>query len=243
MPEMHSLLSPDALAQIGGAVTPLAFGLVAMAGLLMGLAPSTLPLVPVVAGFVVGKERSETGRALALSVAFVLGIATVDAAIGGLFGLMGDVVIQWFVKSVPLWSAFIAVVLALMGLVLLRKVRLRLPVFKRELREPETVTGAYALGIPFGLSTCPACIPMVLPVLAAAAATGEVWYGAALLFVFGLARGIPLIVTGVSADALKRFRGFSRKIPVLERVVGWLLIAAAVFFLAEAARLSGLLPI
>ena len=77
--------------------------------------------------------------------------------------------------------------------------------------------------------------------LAAAAATGEVWYGAALLFVFGLARGLPLIVTGVSADALKRFRGFSRWVPILERVVGWLLLAAAVFFLAEALRLSGVL--
>lgn len=240
---IQSLLSHDSLAEIGGGVTPFAFALMALAGLVMGLAPSTLPLIPVVAGFVTGEKRERTARAFALSVAFVLGIATVDALLGGLFGLLGHAVIEMMTKAVPFWNVFIAVLLGGLGLVLLRKLRLRLPVLKRELREPDGIVGAYVLGIPFGLSTCPACTPMVLPALAAAAATGQTWYGAALLFVFGLARGLPLIVAAISADALKRFRGFSRQIPRLERAVGWLMIAAAVFFLAEAVRLSGILSV
>lgn len=231
---LHMLMSPHALQ---GAALPALFGLIALAGLVMGLAPSTLVLVPVVAGMVVGEERKTRGRALALSVAFVLGIATVDAALGALFGLLGDVVIEAAARAVPLWSLLIAAILAVMGLALLRKIRVRLPVVKRGLREAETVGGAYALGIPFGLSTCPACTPMVLPALGAAAVSGSAWLGAALLFVFGLARGIPLVIAGVSTDALQHARWFARRIPAIERAVGWLLLAVAVFFLVQAIRL------
>lgn len=81
--------------------------------------------------------------------------------------------------------------------------------------------GAFALGLPFGFSTCPACTPMTLPILAAAAATGSLWLGAALMFAFGLARGAPLLVAAVATDLV--------------------LLAAAYFFYLSAFQ-AGLAP-
>lgn len=235
------------------ASVPALFALLAAAGLVMGLAPSTIVMVPVVAGVVARGERSSgtprdgsapgtTGRALALSVAFVLGIATVDALLGALFGLVGGSVIRAAARTVPLWNLVIATMLAIMGLALARVIRVRVPVLSaRELEAaPASVAGAYALGVPFGLSTCPACTPMVLPALGAAAVAGSVWLGAALLFVFGLARGLPLVLAGVSTDAVRRIERVARRIPRLERALGWALVALAAYFLIQAVRLSGL---
>src|SRR5918996_3287351 len=100
------MMGADILSQLQeiSAASPAAFALVVLAGLLMGVAPSSLPLASVVAGFVAGQAgaadaaaaRDVVGRTRGglLSAGFVLGMATVDAAIGGLFGFLGYAVIR-----------------------------------------------------------------------------------------------------------------------------------------------------
>ena len=121
-----------------------------------------------------------------LSTGFVLGMATVDAAVGALFGFLGYAVIRFLTSYLVLTNLFLAALLVVFALVLFRRIRIRLPVLTPALRRADSFPAAYALGIPFGLSACPACTPMILPILGAAAATGEPWLGAVLLFVFGL---------------------------------------------------------
>jgi cytochrome c-type biogenesis protein len=180
-------------------VSLLAFGVVFLAGFAMGLAPSSYALYPVIAGYVAGEEEGSARRGLLLSLAFVLGTATVDAALGALFGLIGGVVIEAVARYVVVWNGVVAALLLLFGLALLRVLRIRWPVLRMTWRRAHSLPGAYALGIPFGLTACPACTPMVLPMLGAAAATGTWWFGALLMFVFGLARGLPLLVVGTSS--------------------------------------------
>ena len=167
------------------AMSPLAFAMVALAGLAMGVAPSSLPLFSIVVGYVAGHTSDDElrgrTRGLYLSSGFVLGMATVDAAIGALFGFLGYVVIQALASYLVLMNLILAALLVLLGLALLRKIRVAFPVLRPALRRADSSPAAYALGIPFGLSACPACTPMILPILGAAAATGEPWLGAVLL--------------------------------------------------------------
>lgn len=74
-------------------------------------------------------------------------------------------------------------------------------------------------------SACPACTPMVLPMLGSAA-TGTWWLGAALMFVFGLARGLPLLLLGAGTGLLDRIRGTGRWVRRLETAAGALLLLA-----------------
>lgn len=242
------MLDFSALLEQISAVSPLAFALVALAGLIMGVAPSSLPLFSVVIGYVTGeassdledgRERAGGPRGLLLSSGFVLGMATVDGAIGALFGFLGDVLIRLLTKYLVLTNLILAALLVFLGLALLRKVRLALPVLRPALRRANSFPAAYALGIPFGLSACPACTPMILPILAAAAATGEAWLGAALLFVFGLARGIPLVVAGTAAGVVGQVRRAAAWVPVIERSAGVLLLLAALYFVYQAAAYAG----
>ena len=213
-----------------------AFGIVFLAGLAMGFAPSSYALYPVIAGYVAGDEERSTGRGIMLSLAFVFGTATVDAALGALFGLIGGVVIEAVARYVVVWNVVVAVLLIGFGLALLRVFKVKWPVLKMTWKRAHSVPGAYALGIPFGLTACPACTPMILPMLAAAAATGTWWFGALLMFVFGLARGLPLLLVGASAGLFARLKGASRWAPRLQTAAGWLLLLAGGFFVVEAIR-------
>lgn len=229
---MQQLLDSGSLETLGS-VSVAAFAVVFVAGLAMGLAPSSYALYPVIAGFVAGDEEKSGRRALVLSSAFVLGTATVDAAVGALFGWVGGMVIEMVARYVVVWNLLAAGILALLGLALLRVVAVRWPVARMTWRRTHSIPGAYALGIPFGLTTCPACTPLVLPMLGAAAATGTWWFGAALMFVFGLARGVPLLLVGTGTGLLDRFRGDGRWIRIVERAAGALLLMAAVYFLGN----------
>ena len=220
----------------------LAFGVVFVAGFAMGLAPSSYPLYPVIAGYVAGEEKEHSGsRGLVLSLAFVLGTATVDAALGALFGLVGGVVIEAVARYVVLWNVVVAALLLAFGLALLRVFSVGWPVLRMTWRKAHSVPGAYALGIPFGLTACPACTPMVLPMLGAAAATGTWWFGALLMFVFGLARGLPLLVVGASAGWFVRIKALTTWVPRLQTAAGWLLLLGGAYFLFAAIRSAWIL--
>jgi cytochrome c-type biogenesis protein len=83
--------------------SPVAFGLVALAGLVMGVAPSSLPLISAVIGTVAARSEAQAEVArwetLSFPAGFVLGIATVDAMVGALFGFVGFLVIQVLAES------------------------------------------------------------------------------------------------------------------------------------------------
>lgn len=232
---MDAVLGPSSLEALRS-VSLGAFAVVFAAGVAMGLVPSSYALYPVIAGFVAGDEDHSARRGLVLSGAFVAGTATVDAAVGALFGVLGGIVIEALARYVVLWNLIVAAVLAVLGLALLRVLVVRWPVLRMNWRRAHTVPGAYALGIPFGLTACPACTPMVLPILGAAAATGSWWFGAALMFAFGLARGLPLLLVGSGTGVLGRLRVASGWVPKLERAGGVVLLLAAVFFLGNALR-------
>lgn len=214
---------------------------VALAGLLVGVAPSSLPLYSVVAGTVGGQAGRRT-KGLLLSAGFALGMATVDAAVGLLVGLLGFAVLAGIVRYLALTDLLLAALLTVLGLALLRKIHITIPVLRPAARRVDTVVAAYALGVPFGLSACPACTPMMLPILGAAAATGSPWLGGLLLFVFGLSRGVPLVLVGAAADGAKRVPHFTMWVPTVERVGGTLLLIAALYFLYQSAAAGGLVP-
>ncbi len=226
------------------AASTAAFLLVAAAGLVMGVAPSSLPMYSVVVGSVAARSGRPTGprRALLFALGFALGIATADALIGALFGLFGQAVIAVLGRNLGLMNLLIGLLLAAVGLAMLRVIRVPWLRLNAQPRELKSFGGAFALGLPFGFSTCPACTPMTLPILAAAAATGSLWLGAALMFVFGLARGAPLLVAAVATDLVKLVPRFAPALPRIERTGGVLVLLAAAYFFYLSAFQAGLAP-
>jgi cytochrome c-type biogenesis protein len=82
---------------------------------------------------------------------------------------------------------------------------------------------------------------MILPMLGAAAATGTWWFGALLMFVFGLARGLPLLLVGTGAGWFARLKAATTWVPRLQSAAGWLLLVGGAYFLFEALRAAWIL--
>lgn len=224
-------------------LTPFAIALVALAGLIVGIAPSSFPLLSVAAGLAAGQGAANPGQqriqGLWLSAGFALGIATVDAVLGALFGLMGLAVLRVLVSYLGVAYALIAAVLTVIGLALLRIIHIVIPALTPSASSDRSFFGSYLLGLPFGLSTCPACTPLLLPVVGAAAFTADPLMGAALMFTFGLARGVPIVVAGTVAGTLAHWRRTRGFVLWAERIGGAVMLAAAAYFFYQAAIYAG----
>ncbi len=212
--------------------SPWALLLAAAAGLLLALTPTVLATVPVVMGYVAGEPGLRRWKAFTRSLAFVVGTATTFGAYGLVFGWAGSKFAAFFGANGYLIAG---VIMVLLGLAMLGAFRFRVPSVTAPERRVESLGGAFLLGLPFGLvgSACPCSIPVVLTMLLYAGVTGSAWYGALLLFVFALVRGLPLILAGTFTGLLKDFKAVARWQPRLEKASGLLLIVLGVAFVAQ----------
>jgi cytochrome c-type biogenesis protein len=225
------------------ALTPYAVALVALAGLIVGIAPSSFPLISVAAGLAASRgaaaSRSSHIEGLWLATGFALGIATIDMILGALFGLAGFAVLRVLASYLAVTYFLLAAVLIVIGLALLRLVHIVVPTFAPSPKSARGFVGSYLLGLPFGLSTCPACTPLLFPVVVAAAGTASPLMGAVLMATFGLARGVPIVVAATVAGRVAHFRQTRTFTLWAERIGAALVFAAALYFLYQAALYAG----
>jgi cytochrome c-type biogenesis protein len=227
------------------ALTPAGIALMALVGLLVGVAPGSYPLLATAAGLAAARPDGagpRRWRGLYLAAGFVLGIALVDALFGALFGAFGFLVLRILSPLMVYVYFALALLLVFLGLALLRVIRVNARLLYAT---PKAVSGfwaAFLLGIPFGLTTCPACTPLILPVLMGAATSGDIAMGAMLLFIFGLARGVPILVVGSAAGVLVRMHRIMFLVPRIERAGGILLLIAAAAFAYQGGVYARLLP-
>lgn len=207
---------------------------VLVSGVFVGLTPGAYVAGPAVLGYInVGIE----GRRAALArraAAYVVGAALPMAAFGLLLGIFGDVVLAFFGEQVVAWYLLVALVAGVSGLLLSGVTVAQLPSYLPMPRPVASSRDAFLLGIPLGLAACPACTPLLFPIAAVAATSGGPLYGAGLLLLFGLARGVPILVGAASLAALRRLRGLIPLGLSAQRIAGWLLLATAALYLVQA---------
>jgi cytochrome c-type biogenesis protein len=232
-------------------VSLVAFALAGVIGLVVAFAPSSLAMAPAIMGYVSTSGTSSTRRAGGLSLLFLAGMLLTNMVLGVLFALGGKAVMQAIGSRVWIWYGVVAVLLLAMALILLGVWRPRLPSYRPNIPglRGKTATeragrsvlagrgragGAFALGVPFGLMACPACTPLLMPLALGAAATADPLYGAALLGVFGLGRGVPVVLLGTCTSALSAGGSLARGAAVVQRMLGVVLLVAVGYFVWSA---------
>src|SRR4051794_34984243 len=180
---------------------PLLFG----AGLATSLTPCVYPMIPITAGVLsgLGTGRPARARVVALTLAYVTGLALVYSLLGLLAGLTGT--LFGTVSSSP-WAYFaMANLLLVFGLAMLDVSPVAAP---RALVEwaaglgGESVGGVFAMGAASGLVAAPCGAPAFATVLTFVAATGSAALGLLYLLVFSLGLTALLAVVGLSSGAL-----------------------------------------
>lgn len=222
----------------------------AFAGLLSFFTPCILPMVPFYLCYMAGISMSElTGegkissgaqkRLVVSSIAFALGVTTIFI----LLGLGATALGSTFARHKETLSYFGAAILLVFGLHFLGV--MKIPFLYREARlesraEPSSIIGAYLMGLAFGFGWTPCVGPALASILMIASGMGDLWRGALLLAVYGLAMTTPFVIAALFARPFLAWAGRNRKyLPWVERVMGVMLILFAVLIVTNSVNAIG----
>lgn len=217
----------DVASEIGGALASgsmAALPLSLMGGVIAGLNPCCLALYPAAAASCCAARDCGSRRTSANALAFLLGIAVAMALLG--------IAVSFAGRITGLGSAgryLVAIVPLVMGLNLLGWIHLPLD---RLSRLPVRAGGsAFGMGFLLSLVIGPCGTPLLASVLSYAAYQGQMFYGAILLFLYGLGVGTPLLLAGTAANGLaRRLDGAGWKVWI-DRATGIILLALGFYLL------------
>jgi cytochrome c-type biogenesis protein len=218
-------LNLDLLAE----ASPLAYLVVFAAGMVTSVGPCNVAMIPLVIAFVTGQSETGRGRSLLLSSAFALGMALTLTALGVVAGLAGGLL-----GAGRVWYYVVAVVLILMGLQWMQVIALPLPdlaMAGRERIRRRGPLGALLFGLASGLVASGCATPALAAILTVVMARGAVAYGATLLLVYGLGRGVPVVALGTFAGLVKMVPRVVAWSARLERASGALMVGVGLYVL------------
>jgi len=219
----------------GSSVGIAAAGIALLGGMVAGFGPCVLPMLPAVFGYVTGRvaETADEGapraalwRGLGLSAVFVLGMSLVFASIGAAAGLLGRAIMAGAWTYYVVAAICVAIALQMLGVV-------NLPVdrFNRLLPNDRPGRGRFfgtlLFGMMFGLVASPCSTPILAAIATMAAASRSALSGGMLLFMYGLGKGVPLVLLGIASGSLAFMRSVSRVTPALNKIGGVALLGAA----------------
>jgi thiol:disulfide interchange protein DsbD len=202
------------------------FGIFLVAGLGLALTPCVWPMVPILSGIIVGAGSGtpvSRGRALALSGAYVFGMAATYAIAGAAFALAGQQAQAFFQK--PWMIVLFAGLFVWLALGMFGVFTLQAPAWLQERvnrltgqQKQGTLLGTAVVGSLSSLIVTACVAPPLVGSLAVISQTGDVVRGGLALFALGIGMGAPLLLVGASAgqflpkagawmDTVKQFFG------------------------------------
>jgi thiol:disulfide interchange protein DsbD len=221
----------------GNLATMLAFFFVV--GLGLAFTPCVLPMVPIVSGIIVGASRDTPvtrGRAFALSLAYVLGMAFTYTLAGMAFAAAGRQAQAYFQKPwmIATFAAlFVVLALSMFGLFTLQvpaALQSRIAGLSDRQRQG-TLPGTAIIGALSALIVTACVAPALVASLAVIGEGGHVVRGGLALFAMSIGMGVPLLVIGASAGELLPRAG--AWMDIVKSTFGVLLLAIAVWMLSR----------
>jgi thiol:disulfide interchange protein DsbD len=232
----------DLAARLSGSPVT-AVPLVFLAGVLTSLTPCIYPMIPITAAIVGGQSVGEAApprwRTLALTLAYVLGLATVYSILGLIAGLTGT---MFGTISTNPWLYFaMANLLILAALAMLDVIPVRLPasVVQRAATAGTggRAAGAFVMGSMSGLVAAPCGAPVMLAVLSWVTTTGSATLGFVYLFVFSVGMCALLVAVGLTSGFVSRLPRAGAWMVWVKRLFAFVMLGVAEYYLIEMGKL------
>jgi thioredoxin:protein disulfide reductase len=208
-----------------------------LAGLLLTFTPCVLPMIPILSGIIVGegREAHDKGRALALSLAYVAGMAVAYTALGVAAGLAGSM-FGGALQNPWVLTAF-AAIFVLLAFSMFGFYDLALPSFlhTKLTHASNRLTGGHVGAVVLmGALSAAIVSPCVAAPLAGAlvyiSQSRDVFLGGTALFSMAIGMGVPLVVVGVTEGALLPRSGHWMK--SVKKFFGFLMLGVAIWVVA-----------
>ncbi|WP_306519162.1 protein-disulfide reductase DsbD [Rheinheimera sp.] len=214
-------------------------GLFFLLGLGLAFTPCVFPMYPILTSIIAGQgQQLSTGRAFRLSMAYVQGMAITYSLLGLVVASAGVQFQAYFQHPAVLIG--ISILFVLLALAMFGVLTLQLPGSWQEKvgglsnkQQGGSLKGALTMGALSGLVASPCTTAPLTGVLLYIAQSGDMAYGALVLYVLSMGMGLPLLLIGSSGgkwlpkpgawmDVIKAGFGFlllSVPLVLLERIV------------------------
>lgn len=205
-------------------------------GLLLAFTPCVFPMIPILSGILVPHGAHLThARGFALSLVYVLGMATAYALAGvaaGLLGTMLSAALQnpWVLSGFA--AVFVLLALSMFGfyeLQLPSALQSRLTVTSNKLHGGHFAS-VFTMGILSALIVGPCVAAPLAGALLYISQSGDVVLGGAALFAMALGMGMPLLAVGASAGSLLPKAG--PWMETVKRFFGAVMLGVAIFLVS-----------
>ena len=208
-----------------------------LAGLVLAFTPCVLPMVPILSGIIAGQGKNvTTGRAFALSLTYVLGMAFTYTIAGALCAAAGKQVQTVFQQPwiLALFAAlFVALALSMFGLFTIQMpaaIQTRVANVSNQ-QAAGTFGGVALMGVLSALIVTTCVGPALVGALIVIGQTGQIARGAAALFAMSIGMGTPLLIVGASAGKLLPKAG--AWMDTVKKLFGVMMLAVAAWMLAR----------
>ena len=213
----------------------LAYPLVFLGGLVTSFTPCIYPLIPITVGFLGASSSDSAKRGFLLSLAYVLGLSLVYAALGAVASLTG-----FFLGRITasawtyfiLGNIFIILSLSALGLYTIPFISFK----GTKVSKPRGYLGSFLVGAASGLAVGPCLAPALGVVLAYVATKQNILFGVTLLFTFALGMSMLLLALGTFSSLIKKFPKAGKFNLVIEKIFGIILFGTGEFFLIMAGK-------
>jgi cytochrome c-type biogenesis protein len=206
------------------------FLLVFLGGVITSLGPCNVATIPLIVGYVGGSHDLSRRRAFVLSLSFAVGLAITFMMLGVVAALVGGLI----GGTSRVWFYLVAAVCVIIGLQMLGVIHVPIPTWFGGVRERiglKGAPGALALGLVSGLVASQCATPVLAAILTYVMAEGALLYGAVLLLVYALGRGVPVVLAGTFTGAVKRLQAMGRWSTLIERVSGVIMLGVGLYFI------------
>lgn len=177
-------------------------GLFFLLGLGLAFTPCVFPMYPILTSIIVGQgQQLSTGRAFTLSMSYVQGMAITYSLLGLVVASAGVQFQAYFQHPAVLIG--ISLLFVLLALAMFGVINLQLPSSWAEKvgnisnkQQGGSAKSALVMGALSGLVASPCTTAPLTGVLLYIAQTGDMAYGALVLYVLSMGMGLPLLVLG-----------------------------------------------
>ena len=197
------------------------------------LSPCHLSSVPLIVGYIDGQGRVQPRRAFILSLLFSLGILLTIVSVGFVTGLLG----RMLGDIGRFGNAAVAVIFVVVGLYLLEIIPLPFlgksgqPVVRKR-----GLSGAFLMGLLFGLAVGPCTFAYMAPMLGVVfrTASANLLFSVSLVLFYAAGHCSVIILAGTFTGVLQKYLNWnerSKGAVILKKICGVLVILAGVYLI------------
>jgi thioredoxin:protein disulfide reductase len=202
-------------------------------GMTLNLTPCVYPMIPITVSYFGGRATSEKGRGdlIAHGLCYLFGLALTNSILGTAAALTGS--LMGAVLQHPAILIAVATVLVLFATSLFGLWELRLPsgLTQAAAKSYTGYGGSLFMGLTLGVVAAPCIGPFVLGLLTWVASMGSPWLGFIVFFTLSIGLGLPLFVLALFSGQLKHLPRAGGWMIWVRKLMGWVLVLMAVYFL------------